>query len=179
MKNATAFFWRHKIIDAIRNFIGYGSLEGVIELDETYFDISYKSNHSKSSNFTMPRESRKRGKEINTRGISNEFDCVLCGEDRLGNIYTGLVCDVRPKYTDIDRALSEVIQDNSILCTDKHGSYIPFATQHNFELHQIRGGRKTVDIYNIQKVNAFHSSLKRWIRKFNGVSPKFLTNYLF
>ena len=44
---ATAFFWRHKIIDAIRKFVGYGSLEGVIELDETYFAISYKGNHSK------------------------------------------------------------------------------------------------------------------------------------
>ena len=41
---ATAFFWRHKIIDAIRKFIGYGSLEGVIELDETYFALSYKGN---------------------------------------------------------------------------------------------------------------------------------------
>ena len=81
------FFWRHKIIDAIRKFVGYGSLEGVIELDETYFALSYKGNHSKSSNFTMPRESRKRGKEINTRGISKEFACVLCGVDRLGNIY--------------------------------------------------------------------------------------------
>ena len=81
--------------------------------------------------------------------------------------------------TDINKALSEVVEENSILCTDKHRSYIPFAAQHNFELHQIRGGRKTVDIYNIQRVNAFHSSLKRWIRKFNGVSTKFLTNYLF
>ena len=66
----TAFFWRHKIIDVIRKFVGYGSLECVIELDETYFALSYKGNHSKSSNFTMPRESRKRGKKINTRGIS-------------------------------------------------------------------------------------------------------------
>lgn len=78
----------------------------------------------------------------------------MCGVDRLGNIYTGLICDGRPKYTDIDRALSEVVEDNSILCTDKHRSYIPFAAQHNFELHQIRSGRKTVDIYNIQRVNA-------------------------
>lgn len=109
---ATAFFWRHKIIDAIRKFIGYGSLEGVIELDETYFALSYKGNHSKSSNFTMPRESRKRGKEINTRGISKEFACVLCGVDRLGNIYTGLICDGRPNYTDINRALSEVVEEN-------------------------------------------------------------------
>ena len=31
----------------------------------------------------------------------------------------------------------------------------------------------------VKRVNAFHSSLKRWIRKFNGVSTKFLTNYFF
>ena len=107
---ATAFFWRHKIIDAIRKFIGYGSLEGVIELDETYFALSYKGNHSKSSNFTMPRESRKRGKEINTRGISKEFACVLCGVDRLGNIYTGLICDGRPNYTDINRLYQRLLK---------------------------------------------------------------------
>ena len=104
---------------------------------------------------------------------------MLCGVDRLGNIYTGLICHGRPKYTDIDRALSEVVEENSILCTDKHRRYIHFAAQHNFDLHQVRDGRKTMDIYNIQRVNAFHSSLKRWIRKFNGVATKFLTNYLF
>lgn len=42
-----------------------------------------------------------------TRGISKEFACVLCGVDRLGNIYTGLICDGRPNYTDINRALSK------------------------------------------------------------------------
>lgn len=90
----------------------------------------------------MPRELRKRGKEINTRGISKEFACVLYGVDRLGNIYTGLICDGRPNYTDINRALSEVVEENSILCTDKYRSYIPFAAQHNFELHQIGGREK-------------------------------------
>ena len=129
--------------------------------------------------FYNAREARKRGKEINTRGISREFACVLCGVDRLGNLYIGLIYDGRPKYTDINRALLNVVEENSILCTDKHRSYISFAAQHNFELHQIRDGRKTMDIYNIQRVNAFHSSLKRWINKFNGVSTKYLTNYLF
>ena len=129
--------------------------------------------------FYNAREARKRGKEINTIGISKEFACVLCGVDRLGNLYTGLIYDGRPKYTDINRTLLNVVEENSILCTDKHRSYISFAAQHNFELHQIRDGRKTMDIYNIQRVNAFHSSLKRWINKFNGVSTKYLTNYLF
>lgn len=40
---------------------------------------------------------------------------------------------------DIDRTLSKAIEDNSILCTDKHISYMPFATQHNLKLHRIKG----------------------------------------
>ena len=47
---------------------------------------------------------------------------MLCGVDRLVNIYTGLICDGKPKYTDINRALSKVVEENSILCTDKHRS---------------------------------------------------------
>ena len=31
--------------------------------------------------------------------------------------------------------LSDVVEKNSILCTDKHINYIPFTAQHNFELH--------------------------------------------
>lgn len=176
---ATAFYWRHKIIDAIRNFVKDSSLQGVVELDETYFPLNYKGNHTKSLHFKMPREPRKRGKEVNTRGISREFACVLCGIDRIGNIYSRLICNGRPKHTDIDRALNNVVEDGSILCTDKHRSYIKYASNKKLELYQIRGGRKTIGIYNIQHVNSLHSSMKRWMYKFNGVSTKFLTNYLF
>lgn len=176
---ATAFYWRHKIVDAIRKFIGDGSLEGVVELDETYFPLSYKGNHIRSTTFTMQREPIKRGKEVSKRDISGEFACVLCGVDRVGNIYSGLICDGRPKHTDIDRDLSNVVEDNSILCTDVHRNYIRFASNHNFDLYKFKGVRKTTGVYNIKKVNAFHSSLNRWIRKFNGVSTKYLTNYLF
>jgi hypothetical protein len=33
-------------------------------------------------------------------------------------------------------------------------------------------------IYHIQNVNAYHSRLKKWIAKFNGVATKYLANYL-
>jgi hypothetical protein len=33
-------------------------------------------------------------------------------------------------------------------------------------------------LFHIQNVNAFHSRLKKWIRRFNGVSTKYLDNYL-
>jgi len=33
-------------------------------------------------------------------------------------------------------------------------------------------------IFHIQNVNNFHSRLKGWVRKFNGVATKYLQNYL-
>jgi len=57
----TAFFWRHKILHALRTYIGVGSVGGVVEVDELFFMESFKGNHKKSKVFTMPRTSRKRG----------------------------------------------------------------------------------------------------------------------
>lgn len=61
----TAFYMRHKILDAIRLYLGVGTLEGIVEMDEIFFAESFKGNHLKSG-FVMPRTSRKRGKEVKT-----------------------------------------------------------------------------------------------------------------
>lgn len=66
---ATSFYWRHKILDCIRAFFGVGSVEGIVEADEVFFAKSYKG--TKPSK--MPRKSRKRGKQIKKRGISNKY----------------------------------------------------------------------------------------------------------
>lgn len=87
----TSFYMGHRILDAIRPYIGMGYLEGVVEMDETYIAESFKGNHVKSR-FVMPPPSRKRGGEVTKRGISSEQVCVLTGLDRQGNIYAELVC---------------------------------------------------------------------------------------
>jgi hypothetical protein len=33
-------------------------------------------------------------------------------------------------------------------------------------------------IYHIQNVNSYHSRLKRWMLRFNGVATKYLHNYI-
>ena len=69
---ATSFFGRHKILNCISEFLGVGSVDGVIEADEVFFAYSYKG--TKPTN--VPRPSRHRGKEIKKRGISKEQVCV-------------------------------------------------------------------------------------------------------
>jgi len=39
-------------------------------------------------------------------------------------------------------------------------------------------GRHKEDVYHIQHINAVHSNLKRWMRRFNGIATKYISNYL-
>ncbi len=176
---STSFYWRHKILDAIRMFLGVGHVEGIVEADETFFRESFKGNHSKNSNFKMPRESHKRGTPASKRGISNEQVCVATAVDRQGDIIAELICRGRITHNDLNRLYAERINDNSILCTDSHKSYIRFANNLHLEHHRIKPGRFKEGIYHIQHVNSMHSELKQWIRRFKGVSTKYLANYLY
>lgn len=45
-------------------------------------------------------------------------------------------------------------------------------------LVQLKTGKAKKGIYNIQHINSYHSQLKRFMRGFNGVSTKYLNNYL-
>jgi hypothetical protein len=110
----TSFYWRHKILDAIRAFMGIGKVAGVVEADETYYRVSYKGNHKKSRHFTMPRAPRKRGKEVKTRGLSKEYVCVGCAIDREGNVITEVIGKGRAGYADLKRLLDDRIGKNSI-----------------------------------------------------------------
>lgn len=63
-------------------------------MDETFFAESFKSGHQKSG-FTLPRPSRKRGKEVKKHGISSEQVCVATAIDRNANIVLELLCKGR------------------------------------------------------------------------------------
>lgn len=60
------------------------------------------------------------------------------------------------------------------------GCRIPwFSRVNGHTLVQIKGGRGTVKgIYHIQHLNAYHRTLKDFLRSFKGVSTKRLNNYL-
>ncbi len=58
---ATAFAWRHKILDTLKTIADQDDPDRTIEIDLTPFDDSYKGNHTKSTDFAMPRPARKRG----------------------------------------------------------------------------------------------------------------------
>lgn len=174
----TAFLWRHKILDALQNMADDVTLDGIIEADETFFAISYKGNHSKSKTFAMPRKAHKRGHSTHIRGLSQEKVCVPCAVNRNGLSISKITNTGRVSTRDLHHIYDGRIKTNSTLVTDKMNSYVRFTNANGIDLVQLKTGKAKKGIYNIQHINSYHSQLKRFMRGFNGVSTKYLNNYL-
>ncbi len=174
----TAFFWRHKILDALQNMADDVTLNGIIEADETFFAASYKGNHSKSKIFVMPRKAHMRGHSTHIRGLSKEKICVPCAVNRNGLSISKITNTGRVSTKDLHHIYDGRIESNSTLVTDKLNSYVRFTNANGIKLVQLKTGTAKKGIYNIQHVNNYHSQLKRFMLGFNGVSTKYLNNYL-
>ncbi len=75
----------------------------------------------------------------------------------------------------------KILDDKTILCTDSHRSYTAFAKSKNLQHMKILAskGQYVKDrVYHVQHVNNMASRLRKWLDHFNGVSTKYLQNYL-
>ena len=79
----------------------------------------------------------------------------------------------------IDKSIGEYISPDDTLCSDADASYRKFSQHNGNRLVQIKKGKTSVKgIFHIQHMNAYHSNLKSFLRRFYGVSTKYLNNYL-
>ena len=124
------------------------------------------------------RESRKRGEAASNPGISKEQVCVSCAVDRTAQFFSRVSTLGRPSAKTIHRVLKRRLLNDAILCTDKDRAYVKFAAKNNFEHVPLKGGTARLGVYHVQNVNAYHSRLKHFLRRFKGVSTKYLNNYL-
>ena len=192
----TSFLWRHKILDTLQGMSEDVYLSGIAEADETFFPISYKGNHKKSLKFVMPRDPHKRGKDHeytyikrengtykkekinNKRGLSKGLVCVPCAVNRMGYSIAKVSNLGKISTKALIRVYGDRIKEDTVLCTDKEKAYRVFAKEREIELIQLRDHQNKRGIYNIQTINSYHSRLKKFIEIFNGVSTKYLNNYL-
>ena len=173
----TAFLWRHKILHSLQKMMDEVKLSGIIEADETFFPLSFKGNHKKSK-FSMPRRSHKRGKSIRKRGLSREQVCVPCAVNRNGLSVSKITNLGRASTKAITTLFNGVINNAATLCTDSLSAYDNFARKNNIKHVKVASGLFSNGVYNIQRVNNYHSRLKNFMNRFNGVSTKHLNNYL-
>ena len=179
---ATAFFWRHKILDALATAIGVGDLEGLVEADETFFRYNRKGNFTKVRSYkkgvrTSTGRTSKQAKK-KKRGLSRDQVAVGTALDRLGNLKMGLICTGRLQYPALKRFYEGHISVNSTLCTDSAHGYATLSEELHLNHIRIESGKRKKDIYHIQHINAFHSNFKTFLQKFRGVSTKHLNSYL-
>jgi len=172
---STAFVWRHKILTALAQTQVSDKLSGVVEMDETFFGISYKGNHTKSKNFTMPRPAYKRG---TTRPMMNDRACVLCAVERGKKAYSEVVCRGSLSTKLLGTVLPKHLSNESIVLTDglyAYASYFRTAPQ----AHKgIKAKAKGKGAYHINNINNYHGRLRNFLRNYNGVSTKYLNNYV-
>ena len=175
---STAFIWRHKVLDALQEMQNSVELNGVVEADETFFALSFKGNHKKSTTFVMPRKAHKRGKDIHVRGLSREQVCVPCGVNGTGLSVARISNLGKIGTKDLEFAFKNQIGSDSILCCDGATSYRKFANNNHLDLIQLKSGKSKIGNFHVQHINSYHSVLKTWILRFHGVATKYLNNYL-
>lgn len=170
--NATAFYWRHKILSALKK-ITKSNLSGIVEADETYLALSFKGQKS-----GLPRRARRRGRQTKKRGTSKDQVCVLTAIDRDKNNWMKPVClgNLSKKYLEGDFA--NAIAKDAVLVTDNQASYPSFAAKRYMTHECLYSRQPPRGAYHLQNVNSLHWQLKRFMGRFNGVATKYLDNYL-
>lgn len=169
----TSFVWRHKILSTLKD-TEPTMLEGIVEADDTYFCISDKGKRD------LKRKPRKRG-DANMTLNENKVPVVVA-TDRRGNAILQVAGKGSLTRKQLVKALEGKFHPDSVLCSDGANAYKGLAKQEKI-LHVKAAslGRPIAKnkAYNIQTVNQLQMDLKKYIDDFNGVSTKYLQNYLY
>jgi len=107
---------------------------------------------------------------------------VVTAVERNGNKYLKAVESKRLSKEEIEKVFDGKLSENATLITDKHPSFRAFAKDNPSIKHKALLAKEHVDktdkSIHLQKVNNVHSQLRKFLRPFNGVSSKYLQNYL-
>lgn len=168
----TALRWRHRFLAAPKD-IRAQSLTGVAEADQTYFRRSAKGQRQ-----GLLRQARRRGGKSFASRRSRELIPVLVARDR-----SGQTADFILQADNSECAtgkLKPLMAKDTILCTEGDATMRASARKLGVEHHAVNVsiGMRVNGPWHVQNVNAYHSRLKGWMRRFKGVSSKYLDSYL-
>ena len=174
----TSFDWRHKILSSLEQFVPK-ELTDTVECDELELSLSNKGEHN------LTRKPRRRANDFKRNENKEEVSTVqviTAVERDTGNKFFRVVETKRLNKEQIAKALDGKIANGTTLITDKHYSYLSYTKDNDTITHKRLLAKEHVDKRNknihLQKVNNVHSQVRDFIRPFNGVSSKYLQNYL-
>lgn len=175
INKGTAFKWRHRILSSL-NDLGCSRMEGIVEADETFFLSSEKGSRN------MTRKPRKRGGKASKDGMNKEHVNVVAASDRKGN----RALNVGNRGVITKKAIEKSIggwinKKESLFVSDAHVTFQAYAKENEMPHKMLYARKKQFVVdrhYHIQHVNNIHGQLKKYLQKFNGVSTKYLQNYV-
>lgn len=171
----TAWFMRFRMMQLVyENLPSFEVKEGIrAELDEFYTIESFKGNQKKAG-FQLPRAPYRHGSKGHPVGMNNDNLCILTGITDLGDSFFDIVCRGTFDRHVAKHALARNIEKGSIIVTDNHGSYVGVLREMGVE-HESHPAEEHAPL---NRINALHSSIRPFLRPFNGVSSKYLGLYL-
>jgi hypothetical protein len=94
--------------------------------------------------------------------------------------FSGVIGRGRILKTKLDEVIGCHLSDSNVLCTDSWRAFSSYANSKGLAHYRFKsdGKQRVKGVYHIQNVNNYHSRLKRWIYRFNGVATKYLQHYL-
>jgi len=169
----TAFRWRHRFLASLAGDKPK-TLAGIVKGDEAFILEAFKGKRA-----GLPRRSRKPGGKSAKRGLSAEQIPILVARDRQGATTDAVLATL--SRVSIAGALDGVVTPANELCCDGGTAIVAFARRARIPAHVLpMPGKPSPQApdFHLNNVNAYHSRLKEWLRRFHGVATKNLPNYL-
>lgn len=173
----TSFHLRHRIMSLLVNNKSE-HLEGIVEIDETFFRLSHKGERG----LEKPRKCGGSSiyKKKGTKRTRVKQVPVLVACDRQGHVTDAVL--TRVSSDNLYQHLHGRIKAETPLCADAHLAHEHVSKRLKTVLKEIVSSSKIAvleGVFHIQHVNGYHSTLKRWINcTLCGVATKNLTKYL-
>ena len=103
---------------------------------------------------------------------------VWVARDRAGGTFARVT--ERMDAASLEPLLRAAVEPDAILCTDAWSSYRAAATQLGLRHERInfQQGERVRGPFHVQNVNNYHGRWKQWLRRFNGVSTRYLQHYV-
>lgn len=167
----TAFFMRHRILEAIKVTIpSFRAAAGDdVQMDECFIPESFSGNR-KSSICGIPRKPRHRKSARDQR----ESICVLVGVNDANDIFYEMTGRGTMNEEEALNVLVDKFESGAIVSTDGAKSYKKVLKKLDVRKHNATLAKE----HAINHVNSVHSRLKEFIDHFHGVATRRLDNYL-
>lgn len=170
----TSFDWRHKILSSLQTTLP-GQLGGIVECDDFQLTESHKGQRK------LDRKPRKRGSDGHKHG-ADKVSVVTAVSRSKGSI-TSVVKAKKISGKEALTALKGKLEKGTVFITDEAGSYNAIARNDKDITHKKVNSKKNrsekpVGKIHLQTVNNQHKQIRDFLTPFNGVSTKYLPNYL-